>query len=104
MIQQNLQLAELFSIIKEKISSKEQGSYTYELTQKGLERIARKVGEEALEVVIASFIDEKNHNKKTHEELVGELCDLFYHSLVLMVERGVELEEVLQEFARRNNK
>ena len=49
-------------------------------------------------------MDEKNHSKKTHEELVGELCDLFYHSLVLMVERGVELEEISQEFARRNNK
>jgi len=99
-----LEFSELFSIIKEKIASKEQGSYSYELTQKGLERITRKVGEEALEVVIAAFLHDKNNSEKTHEELVGELCDLFYHSLILMASQGIEFEEILQEFARRNNK
>ncbi len=99
-----LQFSELFSIVKEKIASKEQGSYSYELMQKGLERITRKVGEEALEVVIAAFLHEKHNSEKTREELVGELCDLFYHSLILMASQGIEFEEILQEFARRNNK
>lgn len=99
-----LSFAELFAIIKHKIESKEKGSYSYSIASQGLERITRKVGEEALEVVIAAFLDEKKHSKKTHEELVGELCDLFYHSLILMATQGIEFDEVLQEFARRNNK
>ncbi len=101
---QQLTFEQLFTVIKQKISSKEKGSYSNSLIEAGLERIARKVGEEALEVVIASFVNQKNKDQKSHDELVGELCDLFYHSLILMASEGVSLEEITQEFAKRNNK
>lgn len=101
---EQLSFEQLFAIIKQKISSKEKGSYSNSLVEAGLERIARKVGEEALEVVIASFVNQKNHDQKSHEELVGELCDLFYHSLILMASQNVSLEEIKQEFSKRNSK
>lgn len=99
-----LSFAELFTTVKRKIDNREKGSYSYNIAAQGLEKITRKVGEEAVEVIIASFLNEKKHNKKTHTELVGELCDLFYHSLILMAAQDIKFEEILQEFARRNNK
>lgn len=99
-----LSFEELFAIVKHKISTQEEGSYSHSIAAAGTEKTARKVGEEALEVVIAAFLNDKNKSAKTHEELVGELCDLFYHSMILMVAQGVDLQEISQEFARRNNK
>ena len=99
-----LSFDELFAIVQHKIASKEKGSYSHTIASQGVEKITRKVGEEALEVVIAAFLNEKKSSKKTHEELVGELCDLFYHSMILMAAQGVEFKEITQEFARRNNK
>ena len=102
MSQNQLTLAELFALVKHKIVSKEEGSYSFELAKKGAERLTRKVGEEALEVVIATFMHEKNQDEKTRQELVGEICDLFFHSLVLTAAQGIEFEEILNELTRRN--
>ena len=74
-----------------------EGSYTNYLFDKGLDKICKKVGEEASEVIIAA----KN---KEHKELVGELSDLLYHSLVLMKNEGVEAEEIFEELMRREGK
>jgi phosphoribosyl-ATP pyrophosphohydrolase len=93
---------DLFEITKKKISSKEKGSYTYELHKSGLEKITRKIGEEALEVVIAAFINKEKPSKKTRNDLIGEVCDLFYHSLVLLASNDIELSEVLAELTKRN--
>ena len=71
----------------------EEGSYTTYLFNKGLE----KVGEESTEVIIASLNGSK-------EELVGEINDLIYHVLVLMVEKGITLEDVEAEMVRRSQK
>lgn len=101
---EKLELSQLFETIKTKINQKEQGSYSYKLSQEGLERITRKVGEEALEVVIASFVNEKNPTTKNKEDLIGEICDLFYHTLVLMASEKIELDDVLEEFNKRNSK
>lgn len=65
----------------------EEGSYTTYLYQKGLEKILKKVGEESSEVIIASLSQSK-------EELVGEINDLLFHVLVLMVEKGITLEDI----------
>jgi phosphoribosyl-ATP pyrophosphohydrolase len=100
----SLSFVELSKIVKQKIASKEKGSYSYEIAKQGVEKTSRKVGEEALEVVIAAFLNDKKSSNKTHQELVGELCDLFYHSFILMAEQGVEIEEIMQEFAKRNSK
>jgi phosphoribosyl-ATP pyrophosphohydrolase len=99
-----ISLQDLYKIVADKIANQEDGSYSYEIAKAGLEKSTRKVGEEALEVVIASFIDEKENSDKTHQDLVGELADLYYHTLILMAQRGVNLEEVLQELTNRNNK
>ena len=72
-----LTLEELFATIKNKIETKDKNSYSYELAKKGVEKITRKIGEEALEVVVAAFINDKNPNAKNREELIGEICDLF---------------------------
>ena len=97
-------LEDLYQIVKDKIARQEQGSYSYEIAKAGLEKSSRKVGEEALEVVIASFLDEKEQSDKTHQDLIGEIADLYFHSLILMAQRGVSVNEVLQELTRRNNK
>ena len=75
----------------------EEGSYTTYLFNKGLEKILKKVGEESTEVIIASLNGSK-------EDLVGEINDLIYHVLVLMVEKGITLEDVEAEMVRRSQK
>jgi phosphoribosyl-AMP cyclohydrolase / phosphoribosyl-ATP pyrophosphohydrolase len=69
-------------------------SYTAKLLHGGIDRIAKKLGEEATEVVIAA----KNNAR---DEIVWEATDLIYHLLVLLEERGVSLDEVGEELQRR---
>lgn len=103
-IKGQLTLEELFATIKNKIETKEENSYSYDLAKKGVEKITRKIGEEAVEVVVAAFINDKNPNAKNREELIGEVCDLFYHNLVLLAAEKIEFSEILSELTRRNNK
>ena len=72
-----------------------EGSYTNYLFDKGLDKILKKVGEETSEVIIGA----KNKNK---DELVYELCDLIYHSLVLMVNEGVTVDDIKHELTKRH--
>ena len=65
--------------------------------EKGLDKILKKVGEECTEVVIASLSQSK-------EELVGEIGDLMYHLIVLMVEKGITLDDVNAELEKRSQK
>ncbi len=97
-------LEELHQIVSSRIDNKEPNSYSYKIAKAGLEKSTRKVGEEALEVLIASFIDEQRNTEKSHQELVGELADLYYHTIILMAQRGVKIEEVMQELTARNSK
>jgi phosphoribosyl-ATP pyrophosphohydrolase/phosphoribosyl-AMP cyclohydrolase len=71
-----------------------ESSYTAKLLNDGIDRIAKKVGEEATEVVIAA----KNG---APAEIAWEVADLLYHTLVLLEERGVSLETVGAELLRR---
>ena len=73
----------------------EDGAYTSFLFARGVDRIAKKVGEEAVEFVIAS----KNENK---EGVVNEAADLLYHTIVLLSARGVKISEVCAELCKRN--
>ena len=75
--------------------AKEEGSYTCYLFEQGLDKILKKVGEESTEMVIAA----KNGEK---DETVGEICDLIYHTLVMMVNEGITIEDVHKELASRN--
>lgn len=75
----------------------QEGSYTNYLFDKGLDKILKKVGEEATEVVIAA----KNRNKT---EIANETADLLYHLAVMLVETGLSLDEVKQVLAIRQGK
>ena len=96
-------LEELSKDLQRKISTQEEGSYSYELAKGGVEKITRKIGEEATEVIIAAFMNEKNPTDITKEELVGEVCDLIFHNMVLLAERKIDFSEILAEMTRRNN-
>lgn len=81
------------------ISRKEQmpeGSYTTSLFEDGIDKIAQKVGEEAVETVIEA--KNKNHS------LVDEVSDLIYHLLVLLVAKGVPLQKIVQNLEERHGK
>ncbi|ERK29743.1 MULTISPECIES: phosphoribosyl-ATP diphosphatase [Clostridium] len=87
----------LYKIILSRKEEGEEGSYTKYLFDKGLDKILKKVGEEATEVIIAA----KGDNK---EEQVAEICDLTYHLLVLMAELNIPIEEVSEELNKRAKK
>lgn len=87
-------LAELQDVIQQRQREMPEGSYTTTLFNKGVKKIAQKVGEEALEVALASV-------NETDERLASETADLLYHLLVLLVARNVPLSELAKELARR---
>ena len=80
--------------IYERKNNPVEGSYTNYLFEKGIDKILKKVGEESSEVIIAS----KNTDKS---ELIYEISDLVYHTLVLMIEKGVEIDEIKKELLKR---
>lgn len=87
-------LERLFDTIKSRNGDSPDTSYTAKLFSKGRGEIARKVGEEATETIVAS-LDE------TEEKVVSESADLLYHLLVLWADTGVEPSHVWAELARR---
>ena len=88
-------LGQLQRIVEDRKQNPEEGSYTNYLFDKGVDKIAKKAGEEAVELVIAA----KNGNR---EEIVGECADLFYHTLVLLADAGVKLSDVCTELKNRH--
>jgi len=86
-------LQELYSVIAERKERRPEGSYTTYLFNSGLDKILKKVGEEATETVIAA--------KNDDGRLPSETADLLYHLIVLLVERGVALEEIAKELKGR---
>lgn len=87
-------LDELYDLIEHRKKNPVQDSYTNYLFTKGLDKILKKVGEEASEVIIGA----KNKNKA---ELVYEISDLVYHLLVLMVNEEVKIEDIENELLKR---
>ncbi|RNB71669.1 bifunctional phosphoribosyl-AMP cyclohydrolase/phosphoribosyl-ATP diphosphatase HisIE [Brevibacillus panacihumi] len=87
-------LGELEQLIAEREAERPEGSYTTYLFEKGVDKILKKVGEEAAEVIIAA----KNRDP---QELRYEASDLIFHLLVLLREQKLPLEEVLSELERR---
>ncbi len=92
---------QIFSILEKVIAEREaerpEGSYTTYLFDEGVDKILKKVGEEASEVIIAA----KNRD---HEELKWEVADLFFHTLVLLREQKLPLDEVLSALEGRHKK
>ncbi len=72
-----------------------EGSYTTYLFSKGTDKILKKIGEECTEVIIAGKADDK-------AETVYEIADLMYHTMVLMVNMGISVEDIQKELASRH--
>lgn len=90
-------LDELYEVAIERRENPQEGSYTCYLFDKGLDKILKKVGEEAAETIIAA----KNGIK---DDTVGEISDLLYHLTVMMANEGITPAEVKAELARRHQK
>ena len=87
----------LYEVVASRKREPQEGSYTCYLFEKGLDKILKKIGEEASETIIAA----KNHN---NAETVGEICDLLFHLAVLAVEEGIPFGDIEAELARRSEK
>jgi len=85
----------LYDLIAMRKETRPEGSYTTKLFDQGLDKIVKKLGEEAVETVIAAKND-------SSERIVEETSDLLYHLLVTLVEKGVTLEEIQVELAKRH--
>nr|WP_251036052.1 bifunctional phosphoribosyl-AMP cyclohydrolase/phosphoribosyl-ATP diphosphatase HisIE [Paenibacillus sp. ISL-20] len=90
-------LAELEEVIAQREVERPEGAYTTYLFDKGVDKILKKVGEEASETIIAA----KN---KDNAELKLEISDLIYHLLVLLQERKLPLDEIMDELSRRHER
>ena len=86
----------LYDLIEDRKNNPKPGSYTNYLFEKGLDKILKKVGEESAEVIIAA----KNQAK---DEIVYEISDLVYHTLVLMVNSNVKVEDIINELKIREH-
>lgn len=87
-------LEQVYAVIEDRKANPQEGSYTNYLFEKGIEKICKKVGEEASETIIAAM-------KNSKEEVTYEVADLLYHLLVLCYDRGVKPAELWEELARR---
>lgn len=84
-------LTHLYNVIHQRKIEMPEGSYTTHLFEKGLEKIKKKTGEEAIELILAV----------ERGEIVYEAADLIYHMMVLLEESGINIDEVLAELRRR---
>jgi phosphoribosyl-AMP cyclohydrolase / phosphoribosyl-ATP pyrophosphohydrolase len=97
-------LETLWATIEERSQSRPEGSYTSRLLAGGVDACARKVAEEAVEVVMAAKDDAAVGDSATRSALDGELADLLYHALVLMAERRLPPSEVIEVLRSRHER
>ena len=90
-------LYELQTIIQNRKAYPQPGSYTASLFAAGEDEIVKKVGEEAVEVILAA-------KGQGDERVISEVADLLYHTLVLLAQQGLTLEQVEAELQRRHRK
>lgn len=88
-------IQKLYIIIKERITKKPQGSYVAGLCLRGKNAIVQKVGEEAVEVVIAAQNESRNR-------IISECADLLFHTLVLLAYLNIKPNEILAELEKRS--
>ncbi len=89
------ELKTLEATIRDRLANPRPGSYTQQLVQAGEDEIVKKVGEEAVEVVLAV-------KGQGDARVISEVADLFYHTLVLLASRGLSLADVEAELERRH--
>ena len=90
-------LNELFEIIEDRKANPSEKSYTASLFAEGEDRICQKVGEEAVEVIIAA-------KGQGDQRIIEEVSDLFYHTLVLLSAKGLKLADIENELRKRHQK
>ena len=88
---------DMYDVVVDRRANPQEGSYTCYLFDKGIDKILKKCGEECTEMVIAA----KNNDK---DELAKEINDLLYHMIVMMVDRGVTVEDIEQIMVERSKK
>ena len=88
-------LQSLMTLIEGRKTEKKEGSYTTYLFEKGIDKILKKVGEECTEVIIAAKAEDR-------AETIYEISDLVYHTMVLMIQQGITLEDIHRELASRH--
>ena len=86
---------DLYEMIEDRKNNPKENSYTNYLLNEGIDKICKKIGEEATETVIAA----KNTNK---DELIGEICDLIYHTEVLMFDKKITINDIKQKLTERH--
>lgn len=89
-------LSELQDFIDKRRKDMPEGSYTTSLFKKGVNKIAQKVGEEAVETIIEA-------TNGSNEKLIYEASDMLYHLIVLLADKGLRIEDVALELAKRHN-
>lgn len=87
----------LYEVVKQRQIEPQENSYTCYLFEQGLDKICKKIGEESAETIIAA----KNG---VQEETVGEVCDLIYHLMVMLVDQGIPLSAVDEVLKARSAK
>lgn len=88
-------IQQLYSLVEDRRRRRPAGSYTTKLFEEGIDKIVKKLGEEAVETVIAAKND-------SGERIVEETSDLLYHLIVTLVAKGVSLEEIKSELVKRH--
>lgn len=88
---------DMYDVVVDRRANPQEGSYTCYLFDKGIDKILKKCGEECTEMVIAA----KNNDK---DELSNEINDLLYHMIVMMVDRGVTVEDIEKIMDERSQK
>ena len=89
----------LMDLIEGRKTDPKEGSYTTYLFDKGLDKILKKIGEECTEVIIAAKSAEQSGD---NAETIYEIADLAYHTMVMMIEAGISLEDIHRELASRH--
>ncbi len=90
-------LATLETVIRDRLANPDNSSYTASLAASGTQRIAQKVGEEGVELALASVAGNRG-------EVIGEAADLVYHLLVLLQTQGLDLADVVAHLEQRHSK
>jgi phosphoribosyl-ATP pyrophosphohydrolase len=92
-----MNINELYDIICERRDNPREGSYTRRLLEAGEDEIAKKVGEEAVEVILAA-------KGQGEQRIVEETADLIYHTLVLLAAKGIHPDQIMAELDKRHKK
>ena len=89
-------LKDIYNMIDDRNKNPKENSYTNYLLNQGIDKICKKIGEEASETIIAAKNDNKN-------DLIGEISDLVYHVLVLMYDRKLKLDDIKDKLIERHS-